>query len=289
MRRFRPPSWLSSRVGLALVFLAVAVVLIGVGQTTLFAPVKSALLEPFVPLLGFFTDRYNGIALTLNPPADLQELRDRNAELEKQVADLTAENLQLHEAEAELKIVAALLDYARANPVRSYVAADVVGRDESLFLRYILLDKGSRDGVARGMPVVTDQGLVGVVTEATVNASKVLLIADPSSAVNVRLQESRAEGVVTGQESGELRLNFISVDVDMKAGERVITSGLGGQFPPGILIGTVASVRKRTFDVFQEADIKSAVNFNSIETVLIITNFEPPDLQPLLGAVTPAP
>jgi rod shape-determining protein MreC len=136
------------------------------------------------------------------------------------------------------------------------------------------------------MPVVTDQGLVGLVTEATPNASKVLLITDASSAVNVRLQESRAEGVLIGQQSGELRLLYITQDVEMKSGDRIITSGLGGQFPPGIVVGTVASVRRRINDVAQEADVRSAIDFNRLETVLIITNFRPPELQPLLS--TPA-
>jgi rod shape-determining protein MreC len=151
----------------------------------------------------------------------------------------------------------------------------------------VLLNKGSESGILRDMPVVTDKGLVGLVTETTPTASKVVLITDLSSAVNVRLQNSRAEGVVLGQQSGELRLNYISIEVDMKQDERVVTSGLGGQFPQGILVGTVASVRKRTFDVFQEADVKSSIDFNRLETLLVITNYERPNILPLIG--TPAP
>jgi rod shape-determining protein MreC len=151
----------------------------------------------------------------------------------------------------------------------------------------LLLNKGTNDGITRNMPVVTDQGLVGLVTETTANASKVLLITDAASAVNVRLQDSRAEGVMIGQESGELRLLYITLDVEMKSGDRIVTSGLGGTFPAGIVVGSVASVRKRTNDVAQEADVKSAVDFNRLETVLIITNFTPPELQPLLS--TPVP
>lgn len=287
MRRFKPPSWLSDRLGLAAVLLVLSIGVVVLGQRGVFAPVKSGLLAPLMPVQALVTQIYNTVYNNLFAPSDLEELRRRNAELERQVAELTDENVRLQEAEAQLKVVSALLDYARANPERSYIAADVVGRDESLFLRYVLLNKGSNDGVTRDMPVITDQGLVGVVTEVTANASKVLLITDALSAVNVRLQDSRAEGVITGQESGELRLNYISVDVEMKPGDRIITSGLGGQFPAGIVVGTVISVRKRTFDVFQEADVKSAIDFNRLETVLIIANFEPPQLQPLLS--TPAP
>jgi rod shape-determining protein MreC len=287
MRRNKLPNWLVDRLGVAAVVLVLAVGVIFLGQRGLFSPISGALLAPLVPVQQFVTRIYNTVYNNLFAPSDLEELRRRNAELEAQVAALTNENSRLQEIEAQYRVVSALLDYARANPEQSYLAADVVGRDESLFLRYVLLNKGTNDGVTRDMPVVTEQGLVGVITEATANASKVLLITDASSAANVRLQESRAEGVVIGQESGELRLLYIPLDVEMKPGDRIITSGLGGTYPPGLVVGTVASVRRRTNDVSQEADVQSAIDFNRLETVLIITSFKPPELAPLLN--TPAP
>lgn len=286
MRRFKLPNWLADRLGVALVAVILAGGVIFLGQQGLFKPVSGIFQAPLVPALQFFTKLYDTVYNNLFAPSDLAELRAQNADLQKQVAQLTNENAQLKEVEAQYKVVAALLDYARANPDERFLAADVVSRDESAFLRFILLNKGSNDGVTRDMPVVTDQGLVGIVTETTSNASKVLLITDASSAVNVRLQQTRAEGVLTGQESGVLRLLYITLDVDMKQGDRIVTSGLGGAYPPGIVVGTVASVRKRTNDVSQEADVQSAVDFNRLESVLIITNFTPIDLQPLLA--TPA-
>jgi len=270
------------RLGVAIVVVILAGGVIFLGQQGVFSPVSGTILAPLVPLQQIFTQLYNTVYNNLFAPSDLAELRARNAALEKQVADLTAENSDLQEIKAQYNVVSSLLDYARANPNERFLAADVVSRDESLFLRYLLLNKGSSDGVTRDMPVVTDQGLVGLVTETTANASKVLLITDASSAVNVRLQEQRTEGVMVGQESGQLRLLYISLDVDMQTGDRIVTSGLGGTFPPGIVVGSVASVRKRTNDVSQEADITSAVDFSRLETVLIITNFTPPQLQPLL-------
>ncbi|MBI3242360.1 MAG: rod shape-determining protein MreC [Chloroflexi bacterium] len=268
---------------------ALSIAIIVMGQRGMLNSLESGLLAPLAPIQTFVAGVFNNIYNTLNAPSDLEALRARNAELEQQVAQLTGENAQLREAQAQLGVVSALLDYARDNPGRSYLAADVVGRDESLFLSYVLLNQGAGDGVGRDMIVVTDRGLVGTVTEVTANASKVLLITDASAAVNVRLQNSRTEGVVTGQQSGELRLNFIPVDVDLQPGELALTSGLGSQFPPGIVVGQVASVRKRTQDVFQEADITSAVDFQRLEVVLIITDFDKPDIVPLLGTATPAP
>ena len=289
MRRFKAPTTSSgTRTLYAVILVIISIAVIIAGRNVL-EPATSPILIALSPFQSQFANLYNAISNAINTPTDLASIQARNNELEKQVADLTTENIRLSESEARLKIVSALLDYARTSPERKYVTADVVGRDESRFLRYVLLNKGARDGLNRDMPVVTDKGLVELVTETTVNASKVVLITDLSSAVNVRLQNSRAEGVVLGQQSGELRLNYISVEVDMKQGERVVTSGLGGQFPQGLLIGTVASVRKRTFDVFQEADVKSAVDFNRLETVLVIINYEKPDIQPLIGTPIPPP
>ncbi len=289
MRRYRIASWLADRLGLAVIVVVLSIAIIVMGQRGMLSSLESGLLAPLAPIQAFVSSIFNNIYNTLNAPSDLEALRRRNAELEQQVARLTGENAQLREAEAQFKVISALLDYAQSNPRRTYQAADVVGRDESLFLSYVLLNRGARDGIALGMVVVTDQGLVGAITEVTANASKVLLITDVSAAVNVRVQESRAEGVVTGQQSGELRLNFISVDVDLKPGDLVLTSGLGDRFPIGIVVGKVASVRKRTQDVFQEADITSAIDFNRLESVLIITDFEKPEIAPLLGTATPAP
>ena len=288
MRRYnKVASWLANRLGLAITLVALSIAIIVMAQRGMLGSLESGLLAPLAPIQSFVSGVFNNLYNTLNAPSDLEALRARNAELEQQVAQLTAENARLREAEAQLNAALALVGYAGSNPLRTYLAAGVVGRDESLFLSYVLLNRGARDGVGLDDVVVTDQGLVGIITEVTANASKVLLITDASSAVNVRVQGSRAEGVVTGQQSGELRLNFISIDVDLKPGDLVLTSGLGDQFPEDIIVGQVASVRKRTFDVFQEADITSAVKFDRLETVLIITDFEKSEIEPLIG--TPAP
>ena len=128
---------------------------------------------------------------------------------------------------------------------------------------------------------------MGIITEVTPTASKVLLITDPRMAVNIRIQESRAEGVIVGQESGDLRLQYISLDSELEQDNTVLTSGLGGTFPQDILVGSIASVRKRSFDVFQEAEVFPAVDFSRLEIVLIISDFSAIDLAPLL--TTPAP
>lgn len=271
---------------LTALLLAAAGLLI-LGQAGFAAPIKNVFLGPLTIMQSWLAERFGAVSNVTASLRDLQTLRERNAELERQVAELQSELARLREDEARLAALSALLEYARGAPESRYVTADVIGRDESPFLRFVILNKGTNDGIRADMPVVNERGLVGLVAEVTSNAAKVLLITDASSAVNARLQTSRQEGVVVGQLTGEMRMQYINLEVEVKPGEAVLTSGLGGKFPPDILIGHVVSVRKRTYDLFQEADIAPAADPSRLEIVLIITNYQPPNLAPF--QVTPQP
>lgn len=174
------------------------------------------------------------------------------------------------------------MDFARANPAYSYTGASVIGRDPSPFLHYVLINRGSDDGIRRGMPVVTQQGLVGRVSHVTSSAARVQLITDPAVTVNIRLQPGEAEALLSGSITGDLSLDFIPQDAGVNPGDLVLTSGLGGNFPSNILIGQVSSVRSQAFDLFQNASVQPVVDFTKLDIVLIITNFNPIDLSPLI-------
>ena len=106
-------------------------------------------------------------------------------------------------------------------------------------------------------------------------------------AVNVRLHPSRATGVLFGQSSSDLRLRFVPLDANLDAGDLAVTSGMGGTLPADIPVGEVASVRRRGYDVFQEAEVLPIVDFSALEVVLVITDFTPTDLDPLLATSEP--
>ena len=129
-----------------------------------------------------------------------------------------------------------------------------------------------------GMPVTTDLGLVGRIIDVSANAANVQLITDENSSVSSRLQTTRADGSILGQASGVLRLTFVNLDEDILQGDLVITSGLGGNFPPDIVAGQVTSVRQFEFELFQEAQVRSLIDFDTLELVLVITSFQPIDL-----------
>ena len=240
-----------------------------------------------VGLQTWFSTRFLAVQDFLTAPRDIQSLRTNNAALEAQVNALQTEVISLRQQVTETQILAALVDFSRANPENTYQAAAVIGRDPSPFLRFIIINVGSNKGVRHGMPVVTNQGLIGRVDAVMADAARVMLITDPGSAVNVRLQNSNADAVLLGSASGDLSLDMISQDVVVEPGDVVLTSGLGGGYPADLLIGQVVSVRRRESDLFQRASIQPAVDFSRLQIVLVITNFRPIDITPLLPATNP--
>ena len=225
--------------------------------------------------------------LFVNEPNAPEELVKLNATLTAEIALLRSENIRLSETIYERDMLAALLNYTKLDNVHTYISANVIGKDTSSFLQYVIIDIGTTGGVQRDMPVVTDAGLVGIINEATPRASKVLLLNSDQMALNVRVQNSRADGVLFGQASKDLRLRYVALDATINAGDLVVTSGLGGSLPANILVGEIASVRSRAYDVFQEAEVLPLVNLDKIEIVMIITDFTPTELNPLIS--TPIP
>lgn len=220
----------------------------------------------------------------LTVPRDVVTLRQRNADLEAEVARLQAQVVQLQNSVSDADALAALVNFSRSNPESSYTAASVIGRDPSPFLRYLIIDKGSNDNLRRGMPVVTDQGLVGRVDAVISSAARVQLITDTASAVNIRLEKAKKEAVLVGTISGDLRLDLVPQDVALEAGDLVLTSGLGGGYPPDLIVGQVLNTRQQDADLFQQAIIQPIVDFAQLKIVLIITDFRPVDITPLVPA-----
>lgn len=229
----------------------------------------------------WISSRFLAIQDFLTVPRDVIALRQQNSALQSDMARLQAQVVQLQQQVAETQALAALVNFSRTNPENSYAAASVIGRDPSPFLHYIIIDRGSNDGIRRGMPVVTDQGLVGRIDAVISNAARVQLITDPASVINVRLEKTGKEAQLIGTISGDLSLDLIPQDVLIQAGDVVLTSGLGGGYPTDLIVGQVLTVRKQDSDLFQEASIQPIVDFTQLKIVLIITDFRPVDISSL--------
>lgn len=245
-------------------------------------PVQGLVLRPLAAIQSWLAVRVSAARDMIASPADVAVLRARISQLEAENAGLQQENIALRGQLAEVQTLAALVDYARTAPENRYLAADVIGRDVSPFLRSIVIGRGSDDGILRGMPIVTARGLVGRVTDVFASMARVQLITDPEVAVNVLLgtstsggQTSRGDGVLVPQVNGELWVDQINQSVVVTPGELVLTSGLGALFPPNVPVGQVISVRRRDFELFQLAVIQPSVDFERLQIVLVITNYNP--------------
>ena len=156
----------------------------------------------------------------------------------------------------------------------------MISPGSSNYLNTIRIDLGTEHGIESGMPVVTERGLVGRIHRAGPASSTVLLITDPSSGVQAFTQRDHVAGVVVGQAGDIPLMDYIPQGEDISVGDTVITSGLGGNFPKNLVIGQVIEVHQRDYEMFQQAILRPTVNFNRLEFVLVITNFEPLPGQP---------
>jgi len=247
-----------------------------------FSSGSNVFTSSLVTVQSWFSSRFVALQEFLTAPRDVASLRQRNTELEAEVSELQSQVIQLQQAVGETQILAALVDFERANPQNSYKAAAVIGRDPSPFLQYIIINRGSNDGIQRGMPVVTNQGLVGRVDAVIADAARVQLITDPASNVNVRLQNAEVDASLIGSVTGDVTLDLIPQDVALESGDLVLTSGLGGGYPPDLIVGQVVNVRTRDFDLFQQASVQPVVDFNRLQIVLVIIDFKPVDFSPLV-------
>ncbi len=200
----------------------------------------------------------------------LRGIASENERLKGRIIELEAERNQLLEVEATNRRLRELLEF-RSQLLSGSVTAAVIGNSASTWFHSFILDKGSADGVLKGMAVVSPVGVVGQVVAVTSKSAKVLLITDPHSGVDVIVQRSRARGIVSGSLDSGTILKYAKRSEDVQEGDRLITSGLDGIFPKGLLAGTVTKVRKKSFGLFQYVEVALAVDPSRIEEVLVVS------------------
>ena len=260
----------------ALIIAALGLVMLGL-QSSAIKDAAGLILGPLSPLADLIGDGADAVTSITADQDNPEVLKDRNRDLERTVAELQVEIVRLREIEQDYDRLSGLVNYSQDNPDQSLVTADVVARDTSGYLRWVIINRGARDGIRVGNPAISDLGLVGIVEDVAANASWVRLVIDPTSAVNARLQNARAEGTISGQLQGGLLMGLIPQGTVIEAGDLVLTSGLGGNLPAGIVIGQVTSVRKQAAELFQDADVRSTVDFNQLDIVSVVTAFQPVD------------
>lgn len=189
--------------------------------------------------------------------------------LQQEVDTLKTRLIGLEEVMVENNRYKRLLDLKK-NLVFSSITANVIGRDPSNWNAVIILDKGSQDGLALGMPVVNALGVVGKIAEVSENTSKVILVSDPSFSVAALIQSTREGGLVTGTLQGMSRMHYLPQESEVALGDKVLTSKLSSSFPEGLLIGEVIKVEVSQSTPTIECLVQPAVSLSQIEEVLIL-------------------
>jgi rod shape-determining protein MreC len=246
---------------------------------------EGALLEVAIPLQRALASPVDAVRDGWRHYVDLVDVHEDNARLRQRIAALEEENLQYREAlvaSGHLERIAAMRDEFETPMLPS----EVVGLDVSPWFRSVLVDRGRAHGVLAGHPVITEQGVVGLVTRTSPHAAKTMLLLDRQSTIDAVVQRSRARGIVRGRGTDTLEFEFVVRGSDVQIGDTVITSGLGGVYPKGLRVGEVVSLEDPGGSLIQVASVRPAVDFGRLEQVFVMLR-RGPTLDLLYGPNTP--
>lgn len=196
-------------------------------------------------------------------------VREENETLLRTIGRLEEENLRFREAIVASERFESLAEFQERREV-PMVPANVIAQDLSRWFQSVVIDRGAESGVRAGMPVITGSGVVGVVAGTTPEAAKVLLVIDLQSRVDAYVQRSRARGTVRGRSEEPCEFDYVLREDDVREGDQLLTSGLGGVYPKGLVVGTVASVERKPYGLFQTVRVAPAVDFRKLEEVFVI-------------------
>lgn len=232
-----------------------------------------ALVAPFQKVISRTTDTLRGIwyhyFFLATAAKENESLRQSLAVAEA----LNNKSLEIALANERLRDLLALKDRMR----QPTIAAQVISKDPSPWFQTMIVDKGTAEGVQKGLPVINPMGVVGLVIEATQHYAKVRLITDPNSAVDAIVQKNRARGIIKGGTSGYCVLNYVQRKHDVSSGDIVVTSGMDGVFPKGLPVGRAEKIVKHAAGIFQDVTVTPNVDFERLEEVLIVPLSEPVD------------
>ncbi len=253
--------------------LLLLIVFTGEGREQL-TPVEDALLALFAPAQTAFASAGQKIQSFFDAIVSFYELKAENDILRKRIAFLEQQLVRFQELQKENYRYRQLLEFKEKSSYRT-MAAEVIARDPSQWFGTVTINRGYMDGVKQEMVVVTERGLVGIISTVSPHSSQVLLITDPRLAVSALIQRTRDPGTVGIVESfsedpAYLKISYLPPEAKIQPGDVVITSGLGGVFPKGLVIGTIKEVLPDPSGMILSALIEPRVNFNRLEEVLII-------------------
>jgi rod shape-determining protein MreC len=209
----------------------------------------------------------------------LVNLERENRMLKQKIAELQEENHRSKEVTLAFDRLKQLLQFREKN-FPSMIGAEVIGQDPSSWFKSVTIDKGERDGVKKGMAVISPAGVIGQILKTAPHYATVLLITDYNSAVDSIVQGTRAKAIVEGKGENRCQLKYLLRTEEVAVGDAVVTSGMAGNFPKGLMVGEIKKVDKKGYGVFQYAELAPSVDLTKLEEVFVIMEPIPTPTQP---------
>jgi len=234
---------------------------------------RKIVLETVAPVYGVLSGSIRSVQDAWTRYILLVGIQEENRNLKKKINELKAVLVSYQEGYQEaqrLKKLLAITDYNQY----SFVTAKVIGREQAALSRTVLVNKGSSDGLKNGMPVIAYPGLVGRLVDVSWHVSRVLLLIDENSNVDAMVQRNRTQGISSGAGSQGMILKYISKTQDVQKGDIIVSSGMGGVFPKGWLIGQVINVDRQDASLFLKIKVAPFVDFSKLEELLILSSDE---------------
>lgn len=230
---------------------------------------QRTVLNLTIPVFSAWTEVFRSVQDFVSRYFWLINVEEENRALRKEISRLENELIAYREAYFENQRLRRLLEFRNAIEWKS-ISALVVVNDLSGFFQAVIINRGKEDGIVENIPVINDEGVVGRVINAGQKFSRVMLITDPASAIDVYIQRNRTRGIVVGKDFQLCALKYVRNDADVRPGDLLVTSGKDGIFPEGIKVGVVKANFKDPLKMFQQVEVTPLVRLTHIEEVLVL-------------------
>ena len=230
---------------------------------------KYYLADGVGPVLQLLKAPAHSVSYVLENYVNLIDVKRRNEELGKKIETLELETQKIPELEKENERLKGLLQLVEQQP-NELIAARIVGEDVMNWFKCVIIDKGRYAGIKERMPVITPLGVVGQAVEVHNWHTKVMVVNDTNSAIDVYVSGKNARGIVEGTGSTTLKLKYVTKNDEVEVGDKLITSGKDMIFPKGLAVGIVINVNKNRAGLFSDVDVMPFNNFKKLDEVLVV-------------------
>ena len=274
-RRTKGKNLLIILAGIVLVSLMLMTINIRHGKSNLFF--ESVVVRAFSPVQSLLTNAVDSISDVFDHYFFLVGVSRENERLLLEIDRLSRATNELLEKNKQRERIEKLIGNVDQKE-RPLVTAEVIGRDATQWSKMVFINKGTNDKIEENLAVMTDAGIIGHIIHASAGTSKVLLITDSRSAVDSLFQETREPGVTVGTGKDVCEMKFVPIEANVKTGDRVLSSGLGGVFPKGLMVGRVVDVVKKKQELFQHITVTPSADLSRLEEVLVVLPVKENDL-----------